>query len=362
MSKKTEKNIGFRDKSRILSHSSSDDPMRRELFNEDDINEILKIIPDEKMTEKRHHLLELLNNITGFVASFFPLFTHNTPGKTDEILLLKQIDTSLQKTIKDISILRDKYGHKTFSLLSIVDPSLKKVGTYEYLNELIDKMQSLSYSIPSALNQLKWNNLFLISWNKNTAPTDSDLEQLSKAQDDAPVLMEMNDTYIFWGKKNDIWKSTKISAKDGSAFKYLGFSEEGRLVNIGNQFKDPHKIDALKMNHDQLKNQAGKKRGNNSQIAIPHLIAHLTKVYKEITQRNAVDDIQHGKNSSLGLHGKFYDFVQITLQILNKKYMENLPDSENPFSIPLGAHPESGLPHLSLSKHIARTLKAIDLD
>lgn len=52
MSKKTEKNIGFRDKSRILSHSSSDDPMRRELFNEDDINEILKIIPDEKMTEK----------------------------------------------------------------------------------------------------------------------------------------------------------------------------------------------------------------------------------------------------------------------------------------------------------------------
>src|SRR5439155_4210905 len=211
--------------------------------------------------------------------------------------LLKEIEKSIQRSVEGLSILTNQYGYQTFSLLEMIDPDFKKVNTLDYLEDITKRMKSISHSIPSALNKLKWCNFLLIEWNKEKFPTDKDIRSLSKENNKIPVIMKINEKYLMWGKKNGKWQKTEITAEDGRIFEYTIFSEQGQIINIGNQFKNPDKINAIKSGHDDLKNQKGKKRGNNSQIAIKYLIAELARVYEQITQRKVSDDVQYAKDS-----------------------------------------------------------------
>lgn len=107
MKNKSIKPLTFKDKTRIYSHQ--DDPLIRNVLGThiDDvgIQEIINSVFKNTIQIDKQEFLLLLNNVIGFVNSFFPSITTLSPGKTDKKHLFEELEKSLSDASKNLHIL-----------------------------------------------------------------------------------------------------------------------------------------------------------------------------------------------------------------------------------------------------------------
>jgi hypothetical protein len=145
--------INFKDKTNIFSRSSGD-LFFSHFFDENDVDNIIDSIFNNQIIADKTYFLELLNNTISFVGSFYPDIYSISPGKNDELQLLKALEKLKKKEIELLDTLLYKYGHKTLQHFKISQQG-KSLSTWQFLETTHRNAETLYYALPFAQKEIK---------------------------------------------------------------------------------------------------------------------------------------------------------------------------------------------------------------
>jgi len=144
----------FKEKTRLFTRTGSD-PFFVNFFNKTDIDLVIKTVFLNKTHITKEHLLDLLNNIVSNIGSFYPDINKLTPGKTDELALLKKIARHTTPLLEYIDILLNKYGHETYQHIRLYAPWAKEINTRQSVDGVYETLQMLDAALPIAMQEIK---------------------------------------------------------------------------------------------------------------------------------------------------------------------------------------------------------------
>lgn len=99
-------------------------------FNEAEIDQMITDIFNEPIQVTKGELFTLLNHIVSLLGKFYPDSNTLTPGKTDELKLLKIIEHHNSELQKNLSILLNQYGYDTWRHINPCVPETKEIVNY----------------------------------------------------------------------------------------------------------------------------------------------------------------------------------------------------------------------------------------
>lgn len=144
----------FTEKTRLFTQAVGD-PFVGQFFNEEDIDEIVENVFDGEMQISRSNLFELLSNIVSFLGTFYPAINKLTPGKTDELKLLEEIEYHTSGLLEHLDILLNQYGHETWQYIKLYAPWAKQMDTRLSLDAVFETCQMLDAALPTAQRDIE---------------------------------------------------------------------------------------------------------------------------------------------------------------------------------------------------------------
>lgn len=142
------------EKTRLFSHTVGD-PFVGNFFNEAEIDQVISDVFDGRIQITPNNLLALMNHIVSFSGTFYPAQNKLTPGKTDELELLKKIAHHTAPLLEYIDILLNKYGHETWQHIKLYAPWAKVADTRQSLDGVYETLQMLDAALPIATQKIK---------------------------------------------------------------------------------------------------------------------------------------------------------------------------------------------------------------
>ncbi len=141
-------------KTRLFIRKAAD-PFFVDCFNENDIDLIIQSVFRDDMHITVGRFLELMNNIISYLGSFYPSINTLTPGKTDELSLIKKIQHHSSHLLEYIDTLLNQYGYETWQHINLYSPWGKEVNTRLSLDGLYEACQMLNVALPITLQHIK---------------------------------------------------------------------------------------------------------------------------------------------------------------------------------------------------------------
>lgn len=146
--------IDYKKKTRQFTRTACD-PFFTQFFNESDIELIIQTVFDNQVYVTNELFVNLLNNIVSYLGSFYPDVNARTPGKTDELKLIKKLHQHSAGLLEHLDILLNQYGYETWQHMNPFTLRSKDIRTRVSLDELYKSCQLLSTSLPITLQCIK---------------------------------------------------------------------------------------------------------------------------------------------------------------------------------------------------------------